>query len=380
MSTIFQVIKKLPESYLLNIPQMFHMAVLAGFVPWYIGVENYGRFAAVIAIPALFQSIFEAFCVTILIRYQIREVLKPAIVFVVFPLVVLVSILFTIFLPLLEAILATLMTVFLFGRSYTFAVAISSGIMTRAIIKSEFLILIFYFIIILFCAQFEVRDITLPMAMIGVASAASFFQLQYEMRHLRIMSKNNKKENVKALPRKIVIQAIMTRAYEDGLLTLSPLLLALTVSTTMAGQFRILVSAIKVAYKFFPYRYEVVLRDVGSGRQSFYKLFGATIFVSVVSVITGIIVYFLILPKGYQWLTPLVAVSGAVVSCLAIYPVSCVKDGRISLALIAGIFLTYLLTSLLSIFGFLLGFCITSYFIMISSLVVIRKEIGYSHA
>lgn len=379
MNSIIRVLRGIPESYILSIPQMFHMVILAGFIPWYIGVEDYGRFAAVIAIPGLFQSFFEAYCVSILLRYKQRAILRRTIVFIVIPLIVFISVSFFLYLPLLHAVLTSAATVALFCRSYTFAIAISSGSLTRVIATSEGLIFLCYIIIALLGIHFEIRDITLPIVMIGVASAISFLQLQHVIRDRQIFASMGKSESIKALPLNVIIGALLVRAFEDGLLTLSPLVLALTVSTTIAGQFRILVSAIKVVYKLFPFRYEVVMRDVGSGDQSFHKLSLACVLCSVSSVLLALIAHLFIPTEGYQWLLPLVAVSGAVVSCLAVYPVSCVKDRRISPALMVGIVVTYLLSFLFGIIGFVVGFSVTSYSVMASSLIVIRKELAYSH-
>lgn len=372
MNPIVRVIRSLPESYLLNIPQMFHMVILAGFIPWYIGVENYGRLAAVFAIPGFFQSVFEAFCVTILIKYKRINILKFSIINTVLPLIACLSITFFLFLHPIQAILATTMTVFLFCRSFTFAVVISSGSLTRTIAMNEGLIFLCYIAIALLGVHFEIRDITLPLAMISVASAASFWHLLHSIRLNRIMVGDGNKDSNNPLPLNVVIGALTVRAYEDGLLTLSPLLLALTFSTTVAGQFRILVSAIKVVYKLFPFRYEVVMREVGSGRQSFGKLYLACLFYSLASVLIALIVYFFLLNEDSQWLVPIVAASGAVASSLAVYPVSSVRDRRILFTLMVGLLVTYLFSGLLGIFGFVVGFCFTTYIVMVSSLVVIR--------
>lgn len=375
MSPFSRVIRAIPETYALNIPQMFHMVVLAGFVPWHIGVENYGRFAALIAIPGLVQSFFEAFCVSILLRYGRKDMLDRPILVVVLPIVAAFVIAFFLLLTPVHALLASAMTVFLFCRSFAFALAVSSGILTRELAMSEGLILVCYVGIALLGIPLGIRDFTLPMIMVVVACAVSSWYLLRAIRTRQVMTSDRPGVGIPPLPLSMALRAVSARAYEDGSLTLSPLVLALTVSPAMAGQFRIFVSAIKVAYKLFPFRYEVVMRDVTSGRQAFRALAIACTFYAVGSVLISVAGFFMIQLEQYGWLLPLVAVSGAVVSCLSMYPVSSMMSRRLPLCLLIGLAGTYFLSSLLGTTGFVIGFSLTSYFVMVGSLIIIKKSL-----
>jgi hypothetical protein len=216
------------------------------------------------------------------------------------------------------------------------------------------------------------------MFMITLASSVSFLFLLQAIWPKERLDCKIVKDDIGPLSSKVIAKSLMLRLFEDGFLTLSPLLLVFAVSNNAAGQFRIIVSFIKVAYKFFPFRYEILMRDVSSRMQSFHRLLFACVVFSIASVLISLSAFSLISPAERQWLLPLIAVSGAVASCLSVYPISCIIDARLSLALMAGLVATCLLTVFLSGFGFVLGFCLSSYLVMIASLFVIRKYLASS--
>lgn len=374
MNRLSRAVRAIPETYLLNFPQISHMLVLAAFIPWYIGMENYGLFAARLAIPGLFQSIFEASCIVLLLKYKRRDMLNRLILLIVLPIVSAIVISLFLLLDFQNAVLASAMTIFLFYRSYAFSIAISSGTLTREIVISEGLILISYLGVLVLGLLLEIRSELLPMLMIAVGCAVSSSFLLRTLRARNVMTSEIPMIDNAPRPISMVLTAISSRAYEDGCLTLSPLVLALTVSPATAGLFRVFVSIIKVAYKFFPFRYEVVMRNVISGQQSFRKLAIACSLYMLGSISIAVGGWIFIEPAQNGWYLFLLAASGAVVSCLAIYPVSCVINHRISLWVFAGLTITYISASLMGITGFAIGFSLMSYVTMLLSLFIIKNH------
>lgn len=373
MKLASRLARAVPETYALNIPQVLHMLILAGYVPWLIGVEAYGLFAALVSLPGLVQSSFEAFCVAILAKYGRKDMLDKPLVVVMLPLSTVFVLGFFVLLSPMLAFLASAMTVSLFCRSYAFALAVSSGTLTRKIVESEGLILAIYLGVILLGAIIGIQDHVLPILMVVLASAVSAWYMLRATRKPQDVLPRQPDVAVPRLPLGAAVRAASARAYEDGLLTLSPLVLAVTASPAIAGQFRIFVSAVKAAYKFFPFRYEVVIRGVATGRQGFGPLALASALFTVGSLLIGGLGYVLMRPEGYGWLVALVAVSGAVVSSLSLYPVTCSLNHRLPVAFSVALAGTFLMSSSHGTTGFVVGFAFTTYVIMAICLATIRN-------
>ena len=262
-------VRGIPESYALNLAQISNMLILAGFVPWFIGIENYGYFSAIAALPGMIQSSFEAYCVAVLAKYQRRDVVDIVIWRVILPVSFCIATGFLLLLDPLYAVLAVVMVVLMFCRSYYFAVLITSEGLTRKIIQGEFVVTIVYSVTIGLAAMCGMDDYLLPILMVTLSSVVYVWLL---MRTCKSSSKVLPRMPRVQLPQisfPFYIRSATARAYEDGFLSLAPLVLTLTSSAAVAGQFRVYVSIVKAAYKMFPYRYEIVVRDITSKRLSF---------------------------------------------------------------------------------------------------------------
>lgn len=362
------------ETYALNIAQIMHMLILAGFVPWYIGLEAYGFFAAMIAMPGVVQSSFEAFSVAVLARYGRRDMLTASIHFVIVPIGLIFSLIFFIFFDTFIAFLASAMTFLLFLRSYAFSIAVSSGILTRKIVQSEGIILIVYVAVILICAGFGLNDKALPMLMVSIASLISaWYLLRTSHTTISLLPARVDKDKPR-LPFGFAARAASGRIFEDGLLSLSPLILATFISPVVAGQFRIVVSAVKAAYKLFPFRYEVTLRDVATGRLGFFPLVMASTIFTVGFLLIAIVAYIVLRPEGFGWILVLVGSAGATVSSLSLFPAICSIDRHLLFICIGALFTMFALTSLYGIIGFAIGFSLVSYAVMIRSLIAVYYQ------
>src|SRR5690606_33882830 len=93
-----KLLYSIPETYVLNAPQLFHIALLVLCVPWLVGVDSYGIFSAIISLPGIIHSAFEAFCITAISKYKRRDVLLIPVRFVVAPVLLLVIASFFVFL------------------------------------------------------------------------------------------------------------------------------------------------------------------------------------------------------------------------------------------------------------------------------------------
>jgi hypothetical protein len=366
---------RVPETYLLNFSQLFHMVMLAAFVPWLIGLEAYGTYAALVALPALFQSAFEAFCVTVLARFGSRDLLKLPVLRVMLPISAAGAAAFFALFDPLTALLGSITSVLLFTRSYAFAIAISTGVLTRKIMQSEGLIVLAYVVVLVVCVALDIKNFQVPMLMVIAASALSAWYLLHAARGLLHAPESSPDLANASLPLGLVVRATTARAFEDGLLTLSPLLLALMVSPTIAGQFRIFVSAVKLAYKCFPLRYEIVVRDVLGGRLGFAPLARVSGVFVVIGIVLAVAGYIAPLGGEYKWLLLLTASAGAVVAALALYPVSCAIGYTLPLTFLASCAMTFTATIFLGLEGFVAGFALTSYAMMIGALFIIKRAI-----
>lgn len=333
------------ETYALNLAQILHMLLLAAFVPWYIGIESYGIFAALFAAPSLFQSSFETFTIAIMTQHLRRDAMNSIILFFVIPSYFAFCVFFFLFLDIQHAIAISLMTLFLFTRSYAFAICISAGSLTKKLIHSEGIVFLMYVFGILFSIGLDVRDEMLPIIMVTSASAATTaFLIRASHTPVRVLRPLSG-VTAPRLPLRLIIGASMGKLLEDGFLTFTPLLLAIVSTPTVAGQFRIFVSSVKAAYKLFPFRHEVVLRDVPRGRLGFKPLATASAIFALGSIFAAIGALFL-LPaigfslEGIHWLLILFAGAGATVSSLALYPVSSALDRRVPSACLAVLLLT----------------------------------------
>jgi hypothetical protein len=366
------MLARIPETYLLNASQVSHLIVLAGFVPWYIGLESYGVFAALIALPGFIQSSFEAYAIAILSGGGSRDTLRKAIKFVLIPLTVAILVSYIHFAGFFAGSVATVMALLLFYRSYAFAVAISTGTMTSRLMRSDFLIVLVYLVVLSACTVFGVRDHLLPAAMVCGASLLSGWYLLHApgVATRSFLSKETKTET--RLPKDLVFRAASARLYEDGFLSLSPLVLAAATSTIAAGQFRVFVSVVKALYKLFPVRYEVAIRDLFRGDLRASPLVRASWIFCAASLVVAAAGFAVVDAGAYGWIVVLAASGGAAVSSLALYPAVCSVDRAMTLLCVSLMVVTAALAYCFGTLGFSLGFASASYIVMLRSFAVLK--------
>lgn len=362
------------ETYALNAAQILHMALLAGFVPWHIGLESYGRFAALVTLPGLVQSSFEVICVTMLSEHRRRDMLRAAILHFAMPLYLATVAGFFLYLadPVLAAS-AAVMALLLLARSYAFSIAIVSGVMTKRILQSEAIIFVVYACVALYCVANDIRSEYMPLVMVSLASLATACFLIAASRSPVVVLPGGQDGAVPRLPLAKLAQSASLRFFEDGYLTLSPLILASVLGAAVAGQFRIFVSVAKAAYKLFPFRYEVVLRDLNNGALLFRNLaVGCVIFLAGGAVAAAGL-QLLGLWSAYKQLFVLFAATGAVVALLAVFPAASSKDGRILPLAALGLATTFGAGYVHGFAGFSIAFALVSALLLAAALVSVRR-------
>lgn len=365
--------KNLSETYLLNFSQMSHLIIMAGILPLYIGIDAYGLFAALMAGPGFIQSSFEAYSISVLSRNGRKEVLNKIALLVLLPCGLGLFLIYMYALGFAIALASFLLAMLLFFRSYAFAVSISSGYLTRQLVLSDILILCVYLIVFTSFVFFGVRSYFVPIAMVCCASLFSgWYLLRASGNLMQRLEKSDSLDNAN-LSSWLGVRAASSRLFEDGLLSLSPLVLAALISPAAAGQFRLLVSGLKAAYKAFPVRYEVALREMIRGNLPYGPLVKASTLFCLSSVSLAVIGSFALGAHSYDWILILVASSGAAVSDLALYPAASTVDLWVLLLCVGFIALSFGLACVYGLLGFSFGFAVTSYAVMFRSLFVIKK-------
>jgi hypothetical protein len=366
-------IRALPDTYLINFVQLSHMTVLAGVAPWQIGMTSYGLFAATIALPSIAQSFFETFCLMSVYKYGRLDVIVRPIAAVVIPLLIAFAVSFIILLDWHIAVLAIVLTVGLFFKSLMFALVVSRGVGVVVLAKSELITLAAYVASLFVLLVADVRDAVVPMVMVSTACFASAAYI------VRFMSKSGMltpgmflREDSPRISFSSAGRIIASRSYEEGVLTLSPLILAVTISPVAAGQFRVFVSVVKLVYKLFPFRHDLLFVEVSNRRRTFREIAVASVLVAAVSMAVGLGGVLFVDLGERVWLWPMVASLGAIVSSLALFPVSADIDGRLLCFYLVGIIVVHV-SSYFGLVPFLVALAFLSVAVLLSALVVLRR-------
>jgi hypothetical protein len=366
-------LRALPDAYLLNFFQLSHMVVLAGIVPWQIGMGAYGIFAATIALPSIAQSFFETFCLMAVYKHGRVDVIVQPIISVVVPLLAVFAVSFVLILDCHLALLSIALTIGLFLRSLAFALVVSQGGSTEILAKSELVTLAAYLAGLIICLVTGIRGAVVPMVMVTSACfVSSSYLLRYLTRNGMLTSEMLLVANSPKVSFSSSGRMMASRSFEEGVLTLSPLMLAVTVSPVAAGQFRVFVSAVKLMYKFFPFRHDLLFVEVLSHRRRFREIALVSIAVAGLSFVIAAGGALLVDLDRNWWVWPLIASLGAIVSSLALFPVSTDIDVRVLYLFTVGVAAMHTASS----FGFVpfvLALLVLSVVVLAMSLVVLRR-------
>jgi hypothetical protein len=367
------IINFLSESYILNFSQITSSAIIALYVPLYIGIESYGIFAAIIAIPSIMQSLFESFCVGALISYKRADILIQPIKMYVLPVLVCIFIYFFLKLEFIIALIASIMITFLFVKSMMTALVITHGSYPNILLKSEFLVLLCYVLLILINIEFKIDGVIAPMIMIALSCFVSSAYLYAFVRaeNIQLVCEISY-TNAPKIPKKLLIRFGSGRIYEESVLTIGPLVLIATISSLAAGQFRVYTSVLKLLYKCFPIRHDILYREVTQGGMKFKKIALPCIIIFIISIV-AMVLAFVVTAGTDEVIVPLmIGGAGGIVALLAIFPLASFVNSRIVFLFFTLILFVYLTTS----FGyeyFYLSLISVNLIILVYALIIIRS-------
>ena len=333
--------KKIIETYAIQFSQLCHMVVLAFLIPILIGVEEYGKYAAMYAIPGFFQGMIETFVMLMLMKSILNKpFLKVFFSIVVVAIVMIFTISFFLFQLKEVFLILTLFCCLIFRATLISGVYNNTEVSINKIIIGELLTLLTYVLIIFACYFFYIRSYLLPL--FTVCGGAVFSGI-YFLRFLRIGTK----DNIEKIKTKEVVRSLLARTYEDSLLTLTPILIINVFNAKIAGEFRIITSIIKGMLKLFPYKYELIVRYVKEGSFRIESL----IKFSIIFIFFGILLYggvnlFSVLFElnFSHWLFYLIILGGVIVTLLVVYPISVIYLGKLPFITLGAFVLMYSIT------------------------------------
>lgn len=309
------------EVYALNFSQFLNMAVMAISVPWIIGLENYGIFAAAFALPGVIQSFTEALILILLTRGMGRTQSVKYGIITYAPLSALCFSIWFYFENSPYVLWSFALLLSIVWRTAVLSPMLFSGKMTTDIVISELIISVVYTTFVAFFAFHQIGSVTLPFIMIIMASCLSTIYLMVRP-FAHKLECNQEIGSTSSEPVSFwqIARLSFGRSYEDGFLTVMPLVLAQSTSAYFAGQFRVLVSIVKAAYKLFPLRYDIVLRELAGGTISRSFVLRSILVAGFLFPVCCLLAATLLGFRGAPELWILVTSGGFTVATLALFP------------------------------------------------------------
>lgn len=337
-------------TYAINASQICNMVLTAFAVPLIIGAEEYGRYATLFAVPAFFQSAVEAYAVLNLTKGAGGRSFWASYVGLAATALLVTALTYYWLIDVSAAAWSVVLGAALIYRSAGSALVYTreSVSFVRVNVAAEFITFGVYAAVLGVGLIVVAPPFSIPLLMIIGASLVAGSYL------LRAAIKSGRMPLTSAAPALggHPVRFLLSRTYEDLTLTLMPLFVASSFGLIAAGEFRIIVSGMKVVSKVFPFRYEVILRGIRSGEfktASFVKV--ACVFLVLGLGIAGVL-YFI---RGVIFLsadTPLWATAlstGMLVTTLAAFPVATLYSVRpivVSTVAAAATFLSVLFGSM----------------------------------
>lgn len=304
------------------------MLLTALAVPLLIGAEQYGKYAAVFAVPAFLQSTIEAFAVLRLHAGPTNRGFWHAYIGLSVAALAISGLIYRYIFGLDVALWAIVLGCALLFRSLCSALVYTDERVqyVRISVLAEGVTFFSYALVLAFAYLSGSLNYTTPLFMIVLGAFISgSFVLWWYLRATDGVPTNRPQGGEP--PTALSLRMLMSRSYEDFSLTLMPLFLATSFGLAVAGEFRIIVSGMKVVSKLFPFRYETILRGIRAGE------FNAVLFAKISLLfiaLGGIVAVFLFFLRGHLFLaedTPLWSIgfaTGFLVASLAAFPAAAV--------------------------------------------------------
>lgn len=239
------------KTYILNFFQIVSMGAFTILVPFYVGLDNYGLYAAVFAVPGILSALYET---SLVINKKIDYVF---VFYTSFAGVCLNWFLFD-FGSAINTLLI-ICVLFLRGVVYTNILKLNSTEFSVVYRNSELFSIISFFTMFLFL-HLVGADANIVTFLLFHSMNLSFviFGFLYLKRHF--MFNLPKHDNSKGKIRNVV-KMCTYRIYEDYVFTFSPVIVALSGGASLAGEFKLYTSIMKLFIKFYPVRYETFKKE-----------------------------------------------------------------------------------------------------------------------
>lgn len=336
-----------------------NMFVLALIVPYLIGLSQYGYYASLYSIPGFFQGMLETYLMLLLFNNGFSIPSFKHFGRILLVSVFIISILVFYVLGKNAVLTALILYIFMILRSIALALAyhcLKIGVFS--IIISELIVFLVYTLIIvdvqLGSQIFGLKkSFLLPLTMICFAALPSTIFLFWKIKPFISELVTDEKEET------FNLRNLLARIYEDLFFSLAPLVTFKIFGSQTAGEYRLILSIFKGISKIFPFKYELLLRNLKEGDFSFNrfkKLSFLFILLGVIS--TFFLIYFV--DMGYfpriSHLYLILLSSGFVITLLVVFPYAITKIKLLPLITVLLYIFLYLLSFFLGIKFFVFSF------------------------
>jgi hypothetical protein len=359
----------------LQFSQVMNMFVLALIVPYLIGLSEYGYYASLYSIPGFFQGMLETYLMLLLFNNGFSIPSFKHFTSILFVSFFVISILVFLTLGKTAVFTALILYLFMVIRSIALALAyhcLKIGVFS--IIVSELIVFLVYSLIILDVQLgsqilgFK-KNFLLPLSMICIASIPSSLFLLWKIKPFISNLLTDEKDA------SFDLRNLLARIYEDLFFSLAPLVTFKIFGSKTAGEYRLILSIFKGISKIFPFKYELLLRNLKEGDFSFSRFKKLSfLFIILGFTSTFILIYFINL--GYfpriSHLYLILLSSGFVITLLVVYPYAITKIKLLPLITVLLYFFLYLVSYFLGIKFFVFSFVLIN---SILYLIVYKKII-----
>ncbi len=280
------------KKYFPNLTQAIWMGSFVIIIPTLIGINQYGYFAKLYAIPSILAGLIDSYYLSSSSKNELfdYESLKNPLIKLInylnlFFIILLFSVLIGIKLSLWTNLLASLAIfnsllirwriTFLFHRIRKKTILKDSTIFETINITFYLFSFLLFFLLI----QNQLLDndylFLIPCLIISLSGTIIFYYSQSKVKNLipnKLGSLQENKKDKKALDQ--ILKIIFFRSYEDIFISIMPLIFFEVFGSTVAGQSRIVISIIKGISKVFPHRYDLfIYRELISSKYilEFYR-------------------------------------------------------------------------------------------------------------
>ncbi len=329
------------------------MVTLAFLSPLVIGIESYGLYASLYAIPGFFHGSLETYLIRSL-NFNSKDFFSNFIIYLILAIIfiVLINIFFFNNTMIIYSILLFFGLIF---RSFFYSIVTQKTNKLNYVIYSEWVVSFIYVVILLFAYLNGYKSYLIPLLMVVFSSFISGLFLAY-------YSKSFFKKISCSLPKSSNYKDLFGRLYEDLFITTTPLVIFNFFGARESGIFRILISILKAIFKFFPYKYEVLfiaLQNKSFNKKRFINFVSLFTFFSIVITALLFSISKFILIEYFTYFVLCLLVSGVVIGLLVIYPAININLKSVSITLFSFIILC-LISSFSSEIFFSISFCIIS--------------------